>query len=174
VLDRCRYHWPENIRELQNVIERAVILSCDTAFVVCSRRYKLARHRYQPVRTRAPHPPGVGRSAASSQKWIASKSSKLSKKRMAVWEGQMALLLASVSNGPPSLPGGRSWVSIRTECRNATERAPTLPTPPKRRLCCHHPASQAPQNKHFAEKRCPLSVWHRPCLLQRVKQTHDA
>jgi formate hydrogenlyase transcriptional activator len=30
----CRYHWPGNIRELQNVIERAVILSTGTALAV--------------------------------------------------------------------------------------------------------------------------------------------
>ena len=30
-MDRLqRYHWPGNIRELQNVIERAVIVSDDT------------------------------------------------------------------------------------------------------------------------------------------------
>jgi DNA-binding NtrC family response regulator len=28
----CRYHWPGNIRELQNVIERAVIISAGPAF----------------------------------------------------------------------------------------------------------------------------------------------
>src|SRR5260370_4319464 len=27
----CRYHWPGNIRELQNVIERAVIVSAEPA-----------------------------------------------------------------------------------------------------------------------------------------------
>jgi formate hydrogenlyase transcriptional activator len=30
----CRYHWPGNIRELQNVIERAVIVSTCTALSV--------------------------------------------------------------------------------------------------------------------------------------------
>jgi formate hydrogenlyase transcriptional activator len=30
----CQYHWPGNIRELQNVIERAVILSSGPALVV--------------------------------------------------------------------------------------------------------------------------------------------
>jgi transcriptional regulator with GAF, ATPase, and Fis domain len=30
----CRYHWPGNIRELQNVIERAVIISTGTALSV--------------------------------------------------------------------------------------------------------------------------------------------
>src|SRR6267378_6794467 len=30
----CQYHWPGNIRELQNVIERAVILSPGPALVV--------------------------------------------------------------------------------------------------------------------------------------------
>jgi formate hydrogenlyase transcriptional activator len=30
----CQYHWPGNIRELQNVIERAVILSRGPALVV--------------------------------------------------------------------------------------------------------------------------------------------
>ena len=29
----CRYHWPGNIRELQNVIERAVIFSADSSNV---------------------------------------------------------------------------------------------------------------------------------------------
>jgi len=30
----CRYHWPGNIRELQNVIERAVILSTGSVLKV--------------------------------------------------------------------------------------------------------------------------------------------
>ena len=30
----CRYHWPGNIRELQNVIERAVIISSGPALSV--------------------------------------------------------------------------------------------------------------------------------------------
>jgi formate hydrogenlyase transcriptional activator len=30
----CRYHWPGNIRELQNVIERAVIVSTGSALIV--------------------------------------------------------------------------------------------------------------------------------------------
>jgi formate hydrogenlyase transcriptional activator len=30
----CRYHWPGNIRELQNVIERAVIVSTGSALTV--------------------------------------------------------------------------------------------------------------------------------------------
>ena len=30
----CRYHWPGNIRELQNVIERAVIISAGPALSV--------------------------------------------------------------------------------------------------------------------------------------------
>jgi formate hydrogenlyase transcriptional activator len=30
----CRYHWPGNIRELQNVIERAVIISTGPALSV--------------------------------------------------------------------------------------------------------------------------------------------
>jgi len=30
----CRYHWPGNIRELQNVIERAVIVSMGSALTV--------------------------------------------------------------------------------------------------------------------------------------------
>jgi len=46
--------------------------------------------------------------------------------------------------------------SPRTECRNATERSPTQPTPPTLRLCNRPPASQLPQNKRLADKRCPL------------------
>jgi len=30
----CRYHWPGNIRELQNVIERAVIISAGPALSI--------------------------------------------------------------------------------------------------------------------------------------------
>jgi transcriptional regulator with PAS, ATPase and Fis domain len=30
----CQYHWPGNIRELQNVIERAVIVSMGSALTV--------------------------------------------------------------------------------------------------------------------------------------------
>jgi transcriptional regulator with GAF, ATPase, and Fis domain len=49
----CRYPWPGNIRELQNVIERAVILSPGPALVV--RLAEMERHPItEPVRDAAP------------------------------------------------------------------------------------------------------------------------
>jgi len=39
----CRYHWPGNIRELQNVIERAVIISTGPALSIDVSDLKLAK-----------------------------------------------------------------------------------------------------------------------------------
>src|SRR5437879_8107033 len=48
----------------------------------------------------------------------------------------------------------------------ASDASDTSGTHPRRR----QPASQIPQNRDLAEKRCPLLVWQGPCLIQGVKQ----
>ena len=59
-----------------------------------------------------------------------------------------------------------------SECDVAVTDTPaTSDAPPAQAF----PPSQIPQNKHLADKLCPLSVWHWPCLIQkREKQTHGA
>jgi formate hydrogenlyase transcriptional activator len=56
----CRYHWPGNIRELQNVIERAVIVSVGSVLRVPVGDLRL---RTQPARTEtateAPQPKNI-------------------------------------------------------------------------------------------------------------------
>jgi transcriptional regulator with GAF, ATPase, and Fis domain len=43
----CHYHWPGNIRELQNVIERAVIISTGSALSVDVADLKFPRATHQ-------------------------------------------------------------------------------------------------------------------------------
>jgi formate hydrogenlyase transcriptional activator len=50
----CRYHWPGNIRELQNVIERAVIISTGSALSVDVADLKFPRARHQENGVAAP------------------------------------------------------------------------------------------------------------------------
>jgi len=50
----CRYHWPGNIRELQNVIERAVIISTDLDLRVDFTDLKFPKAGLPPGRTAAP------------------------------------------------------------------------------------------------------------------------
>jgi formate hydrogenlyase transcriptional activator len=50
----CRYHWPGNIRELQNVIERAVIISTGSALSVDVADLKFPRASHQENGVAAP------------------------------------------------------------------------------------------------------------------------
>jgi formate hydrogenlyase transcriptional activator len=50
----CRYHWPGNIRELQNVIERAVILSAGPALSVDVADLKFPKVNYPEERAASP------------------------------------------------------------------------------------------------------------------------
>jgi formate hydrogenlyase transcriptional activator len=51
----CRYHWPGNIRELQNVIERAVILSAGPALSVDVGDLKFPKVNHPEERAAAPN-----------------------------------------------------------------------------------------------------------------------
>jgi formate hydrogenlyase transcriptional activator len=51
----CRYHWPGNIRELQNVIERAVIISAGPALSVDVADLKFPKVTHPEERTVAPN-----------------------------------------------------------------------------------------------------------------------
>jgi formate hydrogenlyase transcriptional activator len=51
----CRYHWPGNIRELQNVIERAVIISAGPALSVNVADLKFPRVSHSEERAAAPN-----------------------------------------------------------------------------------------------------------------------
>ena len=56
----CRYHWPGNIRELQNVIERAVIISTGSALSVDVADLKFPRASHQENGVAAPKSPTDG------------------------------------------------------------------------------------------------------------------
>lgn len=49
----CEYHWPGNIRELQNVIERAVIISTGSVLIVSIGDLRARRHSVSPAKTPA-------------------------------------------------------------------------------------------------------------------------
>jgi formate hydrogenlyase transcriptional activator len=51
----CRYHWPGNIRELQNVIERAVIISTGPALSVDVTDLKFPKVSHPEERAAAPN-----------------------------------------------------------------------------------------------------------------------
>src|SRR5712692_3585119 len=51
----CRYHWPGNIRELQNVIERAVIISAGPALSVDVADLKFSKVSHSEERAAAPN-----------------------------------------------------------------------------------------------------------------------
>jgi formate hydrogenlyase transcriptional activator len=51
----CRYHWPGNIRELQNVIERAVIVSAGPALSIDVSDLKLPKASHPEERAAAPN-----------------------------------------------------------------------------------------------------------------------
>jgi formate hydrogenlyase transcriptional activator len=51
----CRYHWPGNIRELQNVIERAVIVSAGPALSVDVADLKFPEVSHPEERAAAPN-----------------------------------------------------------------------------------------------------------------------
>jgi formate hydrogenlyase transcriptional activator len=53
----CRYHWPGNIRELQNVIERAVIISTGPALSVDVADLKFPRPGHVVEKTTSPQSP---------------------------------------------------------------------------------------------------------------------
>ncbi len=102
----CQYHWPGNIRELQNVIERAVILSPGPALVV-----PLSEMR--PILT--PMSAGEDESARSTRRRpVRSILAEVDPDQIIQalkgdgWPRGRAKWLCfspSVSNGPPSLPG---------------------------------------------------------------------
>jgi formate hydrogenlyase transcriptional activator len=56
----CRYHWPGNIRELQNVIERAVIVSTSPALSVDVADLKFPRAGHPSERSESPKSPVNG------------------------------------------------------------------------------------------------------------------
>jgi formate hydrogenlyase transcriptional activator len=56
----CRYHWPGNIRELQNVIERAVIISTGPALTIDVSNLKFPRAGHVVEETTSPKPPTNG------------------------------------------------------------------------------------------------------------------
>jgi formate hydrogenlyase transcriptional activator len=51
----CRYHWPGNIRELQNVIERAVIISTGSALSVDVADLKFPKVSHSEEKAAAPN-----------------------------------------------------------------------------------------------------------------------
>jgi formate hydrogenlyase transcriptional activator len=51
----CQYHWPGNIRELQNVIERAVIISAGPALSVDIADLKFPKSNHAEERVAAPN-----------------------------------------------------------------------------------------------------------------------
>jgi formate hydrogenlyase transcriptional activator len=56
----CRYHWPGNIRELQNVIERAVIISTGPALSIDVSDLKLPKAGHAVEETISPKSPTNG------------------------------------------------------------------------------------------------------------------
>ena len=169
----CQYPWSGNIRELQNVIERAVILSAGPALVVPLAELKAHTgpqlHRQAPVKPTRRQPV---RSILSD-----------------VDRDQIIRVLKE-TDGRVGGPGGAAsrlglkrttfitrmkalGIDLR-RCRAMSKAATTSPTFPTRGTHHQRPSPQAPQNKFLTDKRRQDKRWHLRCGCFFVDATGSA